>query len=191
MADAARDSDASRLAADTLIRLVDEHHRTLFAYAYRLTGSASDAEDLTQETYLDAYRSLHQLRERDKALPWLFQILRRRFWKSLRQERLRDLLEPNAEISELAAAAKVETPIDSEQLQHALGQLPEEYRVVLLLFYFEDLSYKEIAMQTNVPIGTVMSRLARAKAALRARLGAGSAGEWREAAGVRASVDRP
>jgi RNA polymerase sigma-70 factor (ECF subfamily) len=60
--------------------------------------------------------------------------------------------------------------VDPEQLQHAMSELPEDFRTPLLLFYFEDFSYREIAQQMQVPLGTVMSRLARAKAFLRGRL---------------------
>jgi RNA polymerase sigma-70 factor (ECF subfamily) len=60
--------------------------------------------------------------------------------------------------------------IESQRLQLVLSELPEEYRTPLILFYFDDFSYRDIADQMNVPVGTVMSRLARAKAHLRARL---------------------
>ena len=60
--------------------------------------------------------------------------------------------------------------LDSAQLQKVLGELPETFRTPLILYYFEDFSYKDIAEQMNVPLGTVMSRLARAKAFLRQRL---------------------
>ena len=61
-------------------------------------------------------------------------------------------------------------PVDSVQLQEALNALPEAFRTPIILFYFEDFSYRDIAEQLNVPLGTVMSRLARAKTFLRQRL---------------------
>jgi RNA polymerase sigma-70 factor (ECF subfamily) len=61
-------------------------------------------------------------------------------------------------------------PVEPEQLQEALGELPEVYRTPVILYYFEDFSYRDIAEQMDLPMGTVMSRLARAKAYLRARL---------------------
>ncbi|MDB5334744.1 MAG: sigH, partial [Planctomycetaceae bacterium] len=69
-----------------------------------------------------------------------------------------------------ASEVALENPIDEEQLQAALLELPEEYRSPVVLFYFGELSYKEIAEQLEVPIGTVMSRLARAKSLLKKRL---------------------
>jgi RNA polymerase sigma-70 factor (ECF subfamily) len=170
MADASHDGDASKLAADSLLCLVDEHHRSLYAYAYRLSGSAADAEDLTQQTFLTAHRKLTQLRERDKALPWLYQVLRRHFLKSRRRRQPFSQTDFEIELQEFAPADAVDSPVDSEQLQQALGSLPDDYKLVLLMFYFEELSYKEIAEQLDIPIGTVMSRLARAKSALRTKL---------------------
>jgi RNA polymerase sigma-70 factor (ECF subfamily) len=76
---------------------------------------------------------------------------------------LQDVAEPTAD-------SGLESPLDEEQLQAALQELPEEYRSPVILFYFGGLSYKEIADQLAVPIGTVMSRLARAKAYLKKRL---------------------
>ena len=71
---------------------------------------------------------------------------------------------------EPAGEERVEQSLDSESLQQVLNSLPEEFRSVLLLFYFRELSYREIAEQLNVPIGTVMSRLSRGKQQLRERI---------------------
>jgi DNA-directed RNA polymerase specialized sigma24 family protein len=73
-------------------------------------------------------------------------------------------------LEEIPAEDIADDSIDREELQTALGELPDEYRLVVLMFYFEELSYKEIAEQLEIPIGTVMSRLSRAKGHLRARL---------------------
>jgi RNA polymerase sigma-70 factor, ECF subfamily len=151
-------------------QLVGEHHHAVFGYAYRLTGSTADAEDLTQQVYLTAQEKLGQLRNIECARTWLFAILRNLFWKSCQKRRPVSAgslaLNLNA-IPEVPA----ETPeIDSAQLQQALDELPDRYRLVLAMFYYEDCSYREIAEQLDLPIGTVMSRLARAKALLRGKL---------------------
>jgi RNA polymerase sigma-70 factor (ECF subfamily) len=152
-----------------LAALVEEHSEMLFRYAYRLSGSAADAEDLTQQTFLAAHRHLEQLREPGRARSWLCAILRNVYLKQLRANggiepgSLQDVAEPACEVA-------IEQPIDEEQLQAALLELPEEYRSPVILFYFGELSYKEIAEQLEVPIGTVMSRLARAKSLLKRRL---------------------
>ena len=151
----------------TIEELVTQYAQMVFRYAYRLSGSMVDAEDLTQETFLLAAKSIHQLENPARAQGWLLAITRNAF---LRQRRLHPVV-----LLEDAAATPVESSMESdtadeEMLQIAVQSLPEEQRVMVLMFYFEDMSYKEIAQQLGVPIGTVMSRLSRAKAALRKKL---------------------
>jgi RNA polymerase sigma-70 factor (ECF subfamily) len=151
-------------------RLVDEHYAALFRYAYRLSGSHADAEDLTQETYCKAQASLCQLRDPDCARPWLFRILRNAFLHRARSDQREPTLSLEG-VGDLPERLPDPLPeVDGEQLQQALGTLPEVYRTPLILYYFEDFSYRDIAEQMELPIGTVMSRLARAKAHLRNRL---------------------
>ena len=149
--------------------LVEQHYALVYRYSYRLTGSAADAEDLTQHVYLTAQAKLDQLREKSHAKAWLCTIARNAFLKSVRGRRnatvisLESVAEPTGEIPP-------ETVVDPQELQTVLDELPEEFRTPLILFYFEDFSYREIAEQMDVPIGTIMSRLARAKTYLRRRL---------------------
>jgi RNA polymerase sigma-70 factor, ECF subfamily len=160
--------------ADTPVKveiatLVAEHHRAVYQYAYRLTGSVQDAEDLTQHVFLVAQANLGNLRNVGNVLSWLFTILRNRFLKD--RQRRRPVLATDIQLNaETVPAAPLREGIDQERLQEALNQLPEVSRVVLVMFYFEDCSYLQIADQLRVPIGTVMSRLARAKAYLRSAL---------------------
>jgi RNA polymerase sigma-70 factor (ECF subfamily) len=151
-------------------RLVEDHYTSLYRYAYRLAGSAADAEDLTQEAFCQAQLKLGQLREPDRAKSWLFSILRNLYLHRARTERQRRLvsLESVAEVPEPSAEPLPE--VDSGQLQEALNELDEPFRTPLILYYFEDFSYRDIAEQMDLPLGTVMSRLARAKAYLRSRL---------------------
>jgi len=150
--------------------LVDAHYDSLFRYAYRLSGSATDAEDLTQAAFCQAQMQLHQLRDPDRAKPWLFTILRNGYLHRLRSEKARRMVPLDAvgDLPERAAVPELE--VEPQQLQRALDELPEPFRTPVILFYFEEFSYRDIAEQMDVPIGTVMSRLARAKAHLRARL---------------------
>lgn len=157
-------SDMLALAA-----LVEEHSDLLYRYAYRLSGSATDAEDLTQQTFLAAHRHLEQLREPGRAKSWLCSILRNVYLKQVRSHSTVSLSSLE-EVVDCHTETAFESPVDEEQLQAALLELPEEYRSPLILYYFGDLSYKEIAEQLDVPIGTVMSRLARAKSFLKKRL---------------------
>ncbi|MFV0441942.1 MAG: RNA polymerase sigma factor [Planctomycetaceae bacterium] len=154
------------LAVSGLIR---EHSEFLYRYAYRLSGSVQDAEDLTQQTFLAAHRSLDQLREPERARAWLAAILRNSYRRSFRQAATGTVV-PLDGIPEPVQEAPAEAPVDPEELQSALAELPEEYRTPLILIYLEHQGYREIAEALGIPIGTVMSRLSRGKAYLRQRL---------------------
>jgi RNA polymerase sigma factor (sigma-70 family) len=150
--------------------LVERHYESLYRYAYRLSGASADAEDLTQEAFCKAQAQLSQLRDQDRAKPWLFAILRNAYLHRVRSDRALRQISLDA-VGELPEDPPAEVPeIGSEQLQRALNELPEGFRTPVILFYFEDMSYRDIAEQMELPIGTVMSRLARAKAHLRDRL---------------------
>jgi len=151
--------------------LIVAHHAALYRYAYRLSGCSAEAEDLTQQTFLIAQRKLHQLRETERAGAWLFAVLRSCFLKSLRRQRPASAAALNVEVDQFAGPTPDAPEIDRERLAAALADLPDEFRLVVLMFYFEELSYQQIAEQLEIPIGTVMSRLSRAKGHLRKRLG--------------------
>ncbi len=156
-------------AAD-LAALVVANHAAMYRYAYRLCGCPSEAEDLTQQAFLIAQRKLHQLREKERASAWLFAVLRSCFLKSLRRQRPASAAAMNVEVEQFAGPTPAVDEIDREQLAAALAELPVDFRVVVLMFYFEELSYQQIAEKLEIPIGTVMSRLSRAKGHLRKRL---------------------
>src|SRR5205823_6194287 len=122
------------------------------------------------EAYCKAQTSLSQLRDRGRAKAWLFSILRNAYLHRLRAQRLERCvsLDCVGDVPERIGEALSE--IDPAHLQEALNELPEVFRTPLILYYFEDFSYRDIAEQMELPLGTVMSRLARAKAHLRARL---------------------
>src|SRR3989442_874796 len=127
----------------TVKRLVEDHYAALYRYAFRLSGSAADAEDLTQEAFCKAQANLAQLRDPARARPWLFSILRNAYLHRLRSERqarcvslddVGDVPEPSADPL---------PDVDPEQLQLALNELSEVYRTSLILYYFDDFSYRE------------------------------------------------
>jgi RNA polymerase sigma-70 factor (ECF subfamily) len=154
----------------TVERLVKEHYVALYRYAYRLTGSEADAEDLTQEAFCKAQMSLSQLREASRAKSWLFTILRNVYLHRVRTEKQQAIV-PLELVGDVPDALPESLPdVDPDQLQQALGELPEVYRTPIVLYYFDEFSYRDIAEQMDLPIGTVMSRLARAKGFLRTRL---------------------
>ncbi len=153
----------------TVSQLVEQHYTALYRYAYRLTGSSADAEDLTQQAFMTAHAKWDQLRTAEHARSWLFTILRNDFLKSLRPRSRAGVISLES-VPEPTSSGPLNTDIDLERLQLALDDLPDEFRTPLMLYYFEELSYKQIAEQMDTPIGTVMSRLARAKTYLRGRL---------------------
>lgn len=151
-------------------QLVSEHHAAVYRYAFRLVGTVCDAEDLTQQTFLAAHQNLGQLREPAHARAWLFTILRNAYGK-LKTKRTPLLAESyEIDLNGVAEELPAEPLVDPQRLQEAIDELPDEFKLVVLLFYFEECSYREIAERLSVPPGTVMSRLARAKARLRAKL---------------------
>lgn len=151
--------------------LVPLYYQALYRYAYRLTGSQSDADDLTQETFCSAQAKLAQLREPDRVKSWLFSILHNAFLIHQRRKRQAKFISWDTLTDVYQEAPEQPEPVVEPQvLQQALLDIPLDFRAVLVLYYFEEFSYRDIAEQLKVPIGTVMSRLARAKQFLKARL---------------------
>ena len=150
--------------------LVAEYYSPLYRYGYRLSGRAGDADDLTQETFCVAQVQLRHLRDPGRVKQWLYSILRNCYLQRVRHDQRQKLVSVEG-LDEIAEAAPEALPeVSSEELQTALNELPELFRTPVILYYFEEFSYREIAEQMELPIGTVMSRLARAKAHLRQRL---------------------
>ena len=144
--------------------------KRLYGTAYRMTGNAADAEDLVQETLLRAFRSFHRFTPGTNLKAWLFTILHHVRTDGLR----RAMRAPRTE--ELAGEGPpVPPPQDAlarggEDLARAIAALPEAFRVAVVLRDVEELSYGEIAQVLQVPLGTVMSRIHRGRALLRAAL---------------------
>jgi RNA polymerase sigma-70 factor, ECF subfamily len=144
------------------------HTRSLLRVARRLTTGSSHAEDLVQECLLLAWRSFHQLREGSNAKAWLFRIMFNAWYAQGRKLRKIPALVP------LTPDAGTLTPALDEALEisRALDALQPEHRTVLLLGVMEGLTCHEVAEVLSVPVGTVMSRLSRARQAMRTRLAA-------------------
>jgi RNA polymerase sigma-70 factor, ECF subfamily len=151
--------------------LVNAHYAMLYRYAYRLSGSAADAEDLTQLAFLTAQEKLDQLRAAQNAKAWLYAIVRNAYLKTRRGTAASGSV--SLECTGEPAQMPDEPPeLTGEELTELLDELPDDFRVPLVLFYFEEMSYRDIAATLGVPIGTVMSRLSRGKAHLRQQLAA-------------------
>jgi RNA polymerase sigma factor (sigma-70 family) len=167
------------------------HLDAAYRFARWLSRSPGDADDVVQEAVLRAFRAFDGLRGSD-VKAWLLAIVRNCHATTAQQLKRRAHVPLPEEHDTRDGQAMISTAPDPEDaaierdssrmLDRLLATLPEEHREVLVLREIEDMGYREIAAVTNVPIGTVMSRLARARAALRAR--------WRQEAGEEAHAVR-
>ena len=148
-------------------KLIELYAGRIYQYSFRLTVNAADAEDVVQQTFLIAHQRIEQLREPDRAFGWLCAIARSCFLKTTRRNRPVAASTMELNVDEVAEDADQHDWIEEDQLNNALARLNDDHRVILAMFYFEQLSYQEIADQLELKIGTVMSRLARAKSKLR------------------------
>lgn len=159
-----------RLKPSVLQGLVDDHYANLYRFALSLARDEAEAADLTQQTYFQLATRGGQIRELDKAKAWLFTTLRREFYRQRRQSgRFRSIDSEDAPEWEAHDGLEDEAlqAADASVVMEALSSVREIFREPLVLFYLDDLSYREIAEILEVPIGTVMSRLSRGKAELR------------------------
>jgi RNA polymerase sigma factor (sigma-70 family) len=147
---------------------------SLYNFARWLVHGSNDAEDLVQETYLKGLRSFASFRPGTNFRAWMFQILRNTFLSSCTKLETRMTVPMDSEEDSPALPATSGTPesllierSSTEAVQCAIEQLPVIFREVILLCDVEDASYWEIAEILSIPIGTVMSRLARARKAVR------------------------
>jgi len=150
---------------------------SLYNFARWLAQNSTDAEDLVQETYLKALRSFASFQYGTNFRAWMFQILRNTFLSSRTKldRRMTVAMDSEEDGPELAVDTKTPETIllnrsNSHLVQRAIDDLPVHYREALLLCEVEEMSYQEIAEVLSIPIGTVMSRLARARKAVRESL---------------------
>ncbi len=154
------------------------HLDAAYRFARWLSRSPSDADDVVQEAILRAYRGFEALRG-SEVKAWLLTIVRNCHLTALNQQQRRGFVPLPEEHDAEDGHAMIATTPDPESasirrdeqrtLDRLMSALPEEHREVLTLREIEEMDYREIATVTNVPIGTVMSRLARARAALKAQ----------------------
>ncbi|MDO8364582.1 MAG: sigma-70 family RNA polymerase sigma factor [Actinomycetota bacterium] len=156
----------------------------LYSAALRMTRNSSDAEDLVQETYLRAYRSFATFTEGTNLRAWLFRILTNTFINTYRAKQRRPQESELADVEDLylykrisnvdvAARSAEDTLFElftDDEVKTALENLPESFRLPVLLADVEEFSYKEIAEMLDIPIGTVMSRLHRGRKAMQKAL---------------------
>jgi RNA polymerase sigma-70 factor, ECF subfamily len=147
------------------------HSRSLLRVARQLAGEASAAEDLVQETLLRAWRSFDQFQAGTNIKAWLFRILFNAFHAQGRKSRRRAVLVSLSHQGAESLPAGASFPLsDAAAVAQALGELSLEHRTVLVLGVVEGFTCRELGEILSIPIGTVMSRLSRARQALRERL---------------------
>ena len=156
---------------DNFEQFVEEHYRSAYLFALSLSGKHEDACDLTQQAFYIAQTKGDQVRDDSKRKQWLFTVLRREFLHGRRSaaahpESNMELVERELPLITVDQAAIM----DSKSVMLVLLDLDESFRAPLTLFYLEQLSYRDIAEVLEMPIGTVMSRLARGKVLMRERM---------------------
>lgn len=149
------------------------HMDSLYNLAYRLTQNKEEASDLVQEASLRGYRFFHKFEQGTNFKAWMLTILRNIYFNQYRKRQREPSTVHFDEFEEFLGAPEItgfEDEIFSEELQKLVDQLPEELRSVIILFYVEELPYKEIAQIMDCPVGTVMSRLFMARQILKKKL---------------------
>ena len=153
------------------------HFERLYNLACWLTHDRQEAEDLVQETYAKALKGFSSFRSGTNFRAWIYRILRNAFLTSRTGLKATATVPLDLEGEVEALPTDKETPesillqrSDNQLVQHALDELPVAYREILLLCEVEEMSYQEISATLAIPIGTVMSRLSRARKALRGGL---------------------
>jgi RNA polymerase sigma factor (sigma-70 family) len=150
--------------------LIQRWHDPLWTYIRRVTGDDESAKDMTQDVWLRVLRGIGSLQDRAKLRAWLFGIARRALMDRFREQYTTPTVS-DVDVAELAAEDAADTlEEESAAMQRELTQLPVTERDVLTLFYLRELSLGEVAEVLNVPIGTVKSRLFRARRLLRRNL---------------------
>lgn len=176
-------SPTARLTAPAFEDLAMPLFDSAYNFAYWLVQDQADAEDLVQDTYLKAFRGFASFQPGTNFRAWIFQILKNTFLSTRTRTQLREAITLSSDevLQELPASFESVESILLERsrldaIRSAIEQLPLIFREVLLLCDVEEASYREIAEALSIPVGTVMSRLARARKAVRESLRNGPAG---------------
>ncbi|HLH81184.1 MAG TPA: sigma-70 family RNA polymerase sigma factor, partial [Chthonomonas sp.] len=175
-----RSKEGDRRAFDALVRM---HEKRVYNLAYRLSGNYDEAGDITVEAFLRVYQAINNFRGDANFSTWLYRIVTNVYLDRRKRQKNRQTLslEEYVELEESQVTRQIEDPspgpeelVEAQQrqelLQKAIESLPEYQRAMIVLYHVDGLSYEEIAEVLSLPIGTVKSRLNRARLALREKL---------------------
>lgn len=164
-------------SSEAFEKLVQRHSARVYNLCLRILGDVEEAADASQDTFLAALRKLHTFRGDAAFTTWLHRVAVNACYDSLRRKRRRPFLQLAPEEGDerpepsLPAPDHAEGVVLSVDVANALMEVPEEFRVVLVLADVQDLPYEEIATVLEIPVGTVKSRVFRGRAALGRALG--------------------
>lgn len=151
--------------------LVREYYQALYRFAFSLTKNESEAGDMVQQTFLIYAQKGDAIRDSSKIKSWLFTTLYREFLRDRRKHKNASYAEPEMMENQIDEAnPELARRLEAQEAVEAINQIDPVYREPLVLFYLDDLAYKEIAEVLDLPIGTVMSRLSRGKSQLKSVL---------------------
>jgi RNA polymerase sigma-70 factor (ECF subfamily) len=154
-------------SSDAFGELVDRYRAPVVRLAYRLTRDPDEAKDIAQDAFLRAYRRLGDFHPDRPFSRWLFVIARNASLDALRRRRRASNLSVEEPLPEPSPEDEAMRRSDADSVHRALGGLPDKYRIVLELYYIDELRYREIADVLDIPIGTVKTYISRAKRRLR------------------------
>jgi RNA polymerase sigma-70 factor, ECF subfamily len=170
---------------EAMNELIQAYQKHVFNLAFRLSGNYDDAQDIAQEAFIRVFNSINSFRGEANFSTWIYRIVTNVFLDERKKQRVRDhgSLDEYLELEDSSVARQIEDPnpgpeasVEQRERNEVVGQavlaLPENQRVMIALYHFQGRSYEEIADIMHLPIGTVKSRLNRARLALKDKLGA-------------------
>ncbi|MGB0087478.1 MAG: sigma-70 family RNA polymerase sigma factor [Rhodomicrobiaceae bacterium] len=166
------------LSADRVHQSLIAYLPNLRAFAIALCRDTDRADDLVQETMLNAWKGIDSFKQGTNLRAWLFTILRNTYFSQCRKRRREVLDDPAVYIDRLSVPPAQQGSVDARDLANALAQLSEEQREALLLVAAEGFAYEEAAVICNCPIGTIKSRVNRARHQLAELLGVNTSAEF-------------
>ncbi len=155
--------------------LMNLHHRTVEKFAFQCGVQADDVQDVTQEVFIKLYRFLHQF-HRDRFTTWLYKITlnaARDYYRKENREKDKELKlqdEPSYGAPVRSAEDRILVFEEDRELHQAIQLLEEKYRIPIVLYYFQELTYEQIGEVMNIPLATVKTRLLRSKEQLKSAL---------------------